>query len=312
MGDQPAIGFAADNIGERTAPVDPEIPFAVGCHCLSAHGFIDMARNNAAYVVPRFVVFQSGFSGKLEIMSIWGKLAGAAAGFAIGGGPLGALFGGVAGHFTIDKLLERDDEVERAARDELVFTVGLIALCAKMAKADGVVTWDEVVAFEEVFNVPAHETQNVRRFFDQARQAVAGYESYAKQLANLFKDKPGVLEDVLDALFHIALADNVVHPKEIEYLENVAAIFGFSALEFQRIRASHLGPDAADPYVILGVEHDISDKDLKSTYRRLVKENHPDALIGRGVPEEFIGLANEKLSAINTAYDRIAKDRKLK
>jgi len=270
-----------------------------------------MARNDAAHVVPRFVVFQTGYSSKLQFMSIWGKLAGAAAGFAFGGGPLGALFGGVAGHYTIDKLLERDGEEARATRDQLVFTVGLIALCAKMAKADGVVTRDEVVAFEQVFKVPANEAQNVRRFFDQARQAVAGYESYAEQLAHLFKDKPGVLEDVLDALFHIALADRVIHPNEIEYLESVSAIFGFSALEFQRIRASHLGPNASDPYVILGVEHDISDQDLKSAYRRLVRENHPDALIGRGVPEEFVALANEKLSAINTAYDRIAKDRGL-
>ena len=243
-------------------------------------------------------------------MSIWGKLAGAAAGLALGG-PLGALLGGLAGHYAIDRRSEEPPAQEGPARSQIAFTIGVIALCAKMAKADGLVTKDEVEAFKQIFHIPAGEFQNVRRVFNLARQDVAGYDGYAKQIASMFRDNPGVLEDLLDGLFHIAKADGVIHPKEIEYLENVSQIFGFSTGEFDRIRASHLGPEKSDPYLVLGVDRSISDDDLKKAYKRMVRENHPDALVGRGVPEEFVDLANDKLAAINEAYDRIAKERGL-
>ncbi len=234
-------------------------------------------------------------------MSVWGKLAGAAAGLAVGG-PLGALVGAVAGHFAVDRSL-RDDEV--------IFTVALIGLSAKMAKADGVVDASEIQAFEEILQVPDAEKKNVSRIYSIAQKDVAGFEAYASQVADIYKDKPGVLEDVLDALYHIAKADNEIHPNELEFIERVGEIFGFSELERNRIKAGHLGPDKEDPFLILGVTADISDDDLKTAYRRLVRENHPDMLVSRGVPEEFLHLAEEKLKVINGAYERITKDRKL-
>jgi len=234
-------------------------------------------------------------------MSVWGKLAGAAAGLAVGG-PLGALVGAVAGHFAVDRSL-RDDEV--------IFTVALIGLSAKMAKADGVVDASEIRAFEEILQVPEAEKKNVSRIYAIAQKDVAGFEAYASQVADIYKDKPGVLEDVLDALYHIAKADNEIHPKELEFIGRVGEIFGFSELERNRIKAGHLGPDNEDPFLILGVTSDISDDGLKTAYRRLVRENHPDMLVSRGVPEEFIHLAEEKLKVINAAYERITKDRKL-
>ena len=234
-------------------------------------------------------------------MSIWGKIAGAGVGLAIGG-PLGALLGAVAGHYAID----------RAASDpQLVFTIALIALSAKMAKADGVVRDEEIQAFEDILHIPPEERKNIERLYRVALQDVAGFDAYARQVARIYQDRPGVLEDVLDALFHIAKADNEVHAKELDYLKTVAEIFGFSDFEFERIKASHLGADQEDPYLILGVTPDISDADLKLAYRRLVRENHPDMLIARGVPEELIDMANEKLAAINLAYDRIRKARGL-
>ncbi len=229
------------------------------------------------------------------------------------GGPLGALLGGLAGHYAFDKREDREDGTwsrpSEPARGQIAFTIGVIALSAKMAKADGVVTRDEIDAFKQIFHIPSGEFQNVRRVFNLARRDVAGYEGYAEQIAFMFRNNPGVLEDLMDGLFHIAKADGVIHPGEIEYLESVAAIFGFSHGEFERIRASHLGPEESDPYLILGVDKDISDDDLKKAHRRMVRENHPDALVGRGVPEEFVQLANDKLAAINEAYDRVAKDR---
>jgi DnaJ like chaperone protein len=117
------------------------------------------------------------------------------------------------------------------------------------------------------------------------------------------------MEDILDGLFEIAAADGVMHPDEERFLERVADIFGFSPGEFRRIRASHFPPDAADPYVVLGVAYDADNNELKHTYYRLVRENHPDSLIARGVPEEFVKIATDKLAAINVAYEKILAER---
>ena len=245
----------------------------------------------------------------LRPMSIWGKFGGAAAGFLLGGGPLGAVAGAVAGHFLFDR------EPEHAGQSDeepgVAFTIAIIALGAKMAKADGVVTDDEVETFFRVFRVPPGEKANVQRVFDLARQDTAGYEAYAGQIARMFRGNPAMLEDVIDVLFEIAKADGILHPGELAFLETVADIFGFTPTEFRRIRASHFGPDAADPYFILGVDHQASDEEVRRTYLLLVRENHPDKLVARGVPEEFVRMANDKLASINGAYEKIRHERHL-
>ena len=148
------------------------------------------------------------------------------------------------------------------------------------------------------------------RFFDLARQTTLGYETYAKIIARKFRAKPAALEDVLDGLFHIALADGIVSPDEMVFLETVADIFGFSEREFRRIRTAHLGRSADDPYLILGIDEDISDVDLKKAYRRMAAANHPDRLIARGLPEQMQRLANHKMAMINEAYAEILRQRK--
>lgn len=231
-------------------------------------------------------------------MSIWGKVGGAAAGLFVGG-PVGALVGALAGHFIVD----------RDADPGVTFTIAVVALAGKMAKADGVVTEEEFEVFRQVFGVPPQEEANVRRVFDLARQDIAGFEHYAGQIAQLFRGNPAVLEDVLDTLFEIAKADGVLHPCEAKFLERVAEIFGFAPNEFRRIRASHFAPELTDPYVILGVSYVAEDEEIRRTYLRLVRENHPDSLIARGVPAEFIKLATDKLAAINNAYEKIQQER---
>ncbi len=241
-------------------------------------------------------------------MSIWGKIIGGAAGFALGG-PLGALIGAVAGH-AVDRARSQADG-DTDSTKSVAFTIGVIALGAKMAKADGVVTRDEVDAFKEVFRVPPEEAKNVSRVFNTARRDSRGFEPYARQIAEMFHDNPAVLEELVYCLAHIARADGVVHENEITYLKAVSDIFGLDEHAFERITAFGVENGEADPYQVLGVEHDISDDDLKSAYRGLVRENHPDRLIAEGMPEELVDLANDRLAGINDAYDRITAQRGL-
>jgi len=215
--------------------------------------------------------------------------------------------GGVAGHYVID----RDQEQDGPAENQVAFTVGVIALGAKMAKADGVVTMDEVNAFKEVFKVPEGEMKNVARVFNLAKQDVSGYEAYAEQLAAMFKGNRKLLEDVLDGLFHIAKADDALHPGEEQFLSEVASRFGFTETEFSYIKARHVIASKRNPYEVLELDPSVTDEQLKAQYRKLIADNHPDRLIARGVPKEFIAIATEKVATINEAYDAIAKERGL-
>lgn len=246
-------------------------------------------------------------------MSLWGKIAGGAAGLALGG-PLGALMGVVAGHFLVDERQRAAAEAQGGdgrvpPERQAAFIMGVIALSAKMAKADGEVSFKEISAFRDFVKIPPGEMKHVEFVFDQARKSVNGFESYAKQLARMFKNDPEVLEDLLDGLFHIARADGVVRDEELVYLREVARIFGFDEMAFERIRARNMPGPLADPYTVLGVDAKASDEEVKSVYRKLVREHHPDAMMARGVPEEFIVLANDKLAAINGAYEKIEKAR---
>ena len=241
-------------------------------------------------------------------MSIWGKLVGGAAGFALGG-PLGALIGAVGGHF-VDRMNKDSDDPGRQQKS-VGFTIAVIVLGAKMAKADGVVTEDEIQAFKQVFHVPPEEMKNVSRVFNQARKDAAGYEPYAKQVADMFRNNPAVLEELLWCLAHIAKADGRIHPGEREFLRGVADIFGFDGATFERVTAISTDGEPEDPYRVLGVTPDATDADVKAAHRKLVIENHPDKLIAQGLPEEFIEIANKKLAAINAAYDKIKKHRNI-
>ncbi|MET0546817.1 MAG: DnaJ family molecular chaperone [Caulobacterales bacterium] len=192
------------------------------------------------------------------------------------------------------------------------FTIAVVGLGAKLARADGVVSDDEIGAFVEAFRPPEGEEHNVRRVFEIARQTVAGFESYAKQISRKYKDRPCVLENVLDGLFHIAAADGAITEEEGDYLRRVAELFGFDDDQFRRVRAAHLGPDLSDPYDVLGVSSKSNADEIRAAWRKLAAEHHPDSMLARGAPGEFIRIAHEKMAAINAAYDKIRADRGLR
>jgi DnaJ like chaperone protein len=254
-------------------------------------------------------------------MGIWGKFVGGLAGFAMGG-PLGALFGAAAGH-AVDRMREEAGETAeppprlgaggdafRSSR-EAAFSVAVIVLGAKMAKVDGAVSRAEVDAFKQVFRVPPAEVRSVARIFDAAKGDARGFEPYARQVALLFRQEPAVLEELLGGLFHIARADGPVNADELAFLRRIADVFGFDAARFGRVRDRFLPTETRDPYAILGVARTASDEVIKKAYRRLIREHHPDRLIARGLPREMLDQANEKMAAINAAYDDIAKHRGL-
>ncbi len=230
-------------------------------------------------------------------MSVWGKIAGIAAGYALGGVP-GALLGGLAGHFALDRMNDR----------QIVFTIALISLAAKMTRADGMVSPIEVQAVQNMLRVPESEHANMARVFNLAQEDVAGFDSYARQVADIYADSPQVLEDVLDVLFYIAYADGHLHPAENQFLEIVAGIFHIGESDFKRLQARH-DAHVQDPYAILGVTRHTADAGVRAAWLQAVRDNHPDQLQARGLPPEMMHIATDRMAAINDAWETIRKER---
>jgi DnaJ like chaperone protein len=191
---------------------------------------------------------------------------------------------------------------------DAAFTLALIALSAKMAVSDGVVTASELRAFQRTVEISPGIEEQVDRLFKLAQQDVAGYEAYAKKVRRFFITSPETLEHVLDGLFYIASADGMIHDAELEYLKNVSDIFGFDDARFEQLTAQHVMFErGVDPYVVLGLAPTANRDEVKRVYRMLVAEHHPDRLIAKGVPEELIDVATGRMAAINDAYSQIMK-----
>jgi len=233
-------------------------------------------------------------------MSIWTRIADALAALATGEG-LSAVF---------DRLRGTTSAPERSVG----FTIAVIALGAKMAKADGTVTRDEVTAFRRVFAIPEGEEANAARVFNLARQDVAGFDAYARKVAAMFRDEGEVLcaddrntlIDLLEGLFHIAMADGSFHPGEDAFLAEVAGIFGLDERCYRTMRARFVEGAPRDPYDVLGIAPGTSLEEARAAWRQAVKDSHPDQMIARGVPVEAVKLAERRLIAINAAWDEIS------
>ncbi len=200
-------------------------------------------------------------------------------------------------------------EGDPETRKQVGFSVAMIALSAKMAKADGIVTENEIAAFRQLFAIPANEAKNVARLYNLAKQDVAGYRAYANKVVKLFPEDIEILEDVMNGLFHIAKADGVVHENEMAFMDDIAEIFQIDDGHYARIRRLHMEPEEGDPYMQLESQENWDNGRLKRHYHKLVAENHPDRLIARGVPPEFVAIANDRMAAINKAWANIKLER---
>ncbi|MGG7518342.1 TerB family tellurite resistance protein [Allorhizobium undicola] len=236
----------------------------------------------------------------LQISSLWDRLLGSITEAA--GNALSSIVD------AIRTMFEGDPETRR----RVSFSVAIIALSAKMAKADGIVSEAEVSAFRSIFDFPPEEARNVARLYNLAKQDIAGYEAYAEKLANLCGAREGqcaLLEEIIDALFHIATADGLIHEKEMAFLARIAEIFGISEERFEALSARHLYPDQ-DPYGILGVSRSDDFATIRKRYRTLASEHHPDRLHARGLPLEMHAAAHQRMAAFNAAYAAIEKERR--
>ena len=191
---------------------------------------------------------------------------------------------------------------------DAAFTLALIALSAKMAVSDGVVTASELRAFQRTVEIPSGIEQQVDKLFKLAQQDVAGYEAYARKVRRFFIDSPDTLEHVLDSLFYIATADGMVHEAELDYLKSVSDIFGFDDVRFEQMASQHVRLEAGvDPYAVLGLAPNAEPSEIRRVYRALVAEHHPDRLIAKGVPEDLIDIATARMKSINLAYQALTK-----
>ncbi len=235
-------------------------------------------------------------------MSIWTRIADA----------LSALAAGEGLSVVLDRL-----RLAPVPERSIGFTIAVIALGAKMAKADGRVTRDEVSAFRRIFAIAPDEEGNAARVFNLARQDVAGFETYARKVAALFHneddapcaDGRNVLIDLLEGLFAIAMADGSYHPQEDAFLEQVATIFGLDARCYRVVRSRFVEGAPRDPYEVLGISPDASITEARAAWKQAVRDSHPDAMIARGVPVEAVKLAERRLIAINEAWDAISTRR---
>jgi DnaJ like chaperone protein len=230
---------------------------------------------------------------------------------------IGAVLQAVAtrGASTLEALYESVHTVfsgDRETRRRVSFSVAMIALSAKMAKADGIVAPAEVAAFRSIFEIPAEEMRNVFRLYDLAKQDTAGFEAYAARMTTLCAEGEHhcqLLSDVLDGLFHIAKADGVLHERELRFLRRIAEIFELSEREFVAVENRHVAHGEAGDYAVLGVLPSDPLPKIRERYLELVRENHPDRLAARGVPAEFMAIGTERMKAINAAYESVAKAR---
>ena len=237
-------------------------------------------------------------------MSIWGSLIGGMIGLSLGG-PFGMLLGSLLG----GKISRARSGVRMGsfAQPQQVFALSLIVLSAKLSKADGQVSREELIAVKDKLKIPENELDQVGKIFNKAKEESQGYEPYAQQIAQIYRGNLNVLEEVINMLFYIAEADGNVSASELEMIESISGIFGLSNVQFKSIKESRKLSEKSNPYIILESNPNDDIQSIRKKYIKLSKEHHPDLLMSKGVPKEVIEESKRKMRAINSAWDQIQK-----
>lgn len=204
-----------------------------------------------------------------------------------------------------DSLHEKIEETHKEPENSVTFTIAVISLSAKIAKADGLVTQDEIAAFREIFYIEKRDEEKAALVYNLARKDVAGFEAYARSIARMFESRKEAKENIVEGLFHIAVADGNYHPAEDDYVHQVAQIFSIDEHEFRAMRARFVPNQTSDPYEILGATSSMPLAEIRKRWRDAVRKSHPDTLIASGLPEEAVAMATKRLIAVNTAWEEI-------
>jgi len=237
-------------------------------------------------------------------MAIWGSLIGGMIGFSLGG-PFGMLLGSLIGG-KISRAKSRAG-FRSFAQPQQIFALSLIVLSAKLSKADGQVSKEELIAVKDKLKIPENELDQVGKIFNKAKEESAGYEPYAQQISQIYKGNINVLEEVINILFYIAEADGNVSKSELKMIKHIAQIFGLTEIQFNSIEESRKSSDKLNPYIVLESNPDDTIEIIRKRYLKLSKEHHPDLLVSKGVPQEVIDESKAKMRAINSAWNQVQK-----
>ena len=237
-------------------------------------------------------------------MAIWGSLIGGMIGFSLGG-PFGMLLGSLIGGKMSRS--RSGGGFRSFAQPQQIFALSLIVLSAKLSKADGQVSREELIAVKDKLKIPESELDQVGKIFNKAKEESTGYEPYAKQIAEVYRGNMNVLEEVINTLFYIAEADGNISDNELIMIENIARIFGLNQAQINGIKESRKSSDKLNPYIVLESKPDDSLEEIRKRYIKLSKEHHPDLLLSKGVPQEVIDESKAKMRAVNSAWDQIQK-----
>ena len=237
-------------------------------------------------------------------MAIWGSLIGGMIGLSLGG-PFGMLLGSLIGG-KISRA-RSSSGFKSFAQPQQIFALSLIVLSAKLSKADGQISKEELIAVKDKLKIPENEIDQVGKIFNKAKEESAGYEPYAQQIAQIYRGNINVLEEVINILFYIAEADGNVSNAELKMIEHISQIFGLTEVQFDSIKESRKSSDKLNPYVVLERHPDDAIEIIRKRYLKLSKEHHPDLLMSKGVPQEVIDESKAKMRAINSAWDQVQK-----
>ena len=237
-------------------------------------------------------------------MSIWGSLIGGMIGLSLGG-PIGMLLGSILGG-KISRARARGG-FRDIGQSHRIFALSLIILSAKLSKADGQVSREELIAVKDKLKIPENELDEVGKVFNKAKQESTGYEPYAQQIAQFYKGNLNVLEEVINVLFYIAESDGHVSVEEEKMIENIAYIFGLTQAQYLSIKESRKTSDKQNPYMVLESSPNDDLQTIRKRYLKLSKEHHPDLLLSKGVPNEVIEESKKTMRSINSAWDQIQK-----
>ena len=236
-------------------------------------------------------------------MSIWGSLIGGMIGFSLGG-PFGMLLGSLIG----GKISRAKGSINNSfAQPQQIFALSLIVLSAKLSKADGQVSKEELIAVKDKLKIPENEIDQVGKIFNKAKNESTGYKPYAEQIAQIYRGNLNVLEEVINILFYIAEADGNISQAELVMIEDIARIFGLSESQFNSLKESRKSSDKLNPYIVLESNPDDCLTEIRKRYIKLSKEHHPDLLLSKGVPPEVIEESKKKMRSINSAWDQVQK-----